>query len=696
MVQRQRATTPAAGPDAAVPRPVGAGHNVLTLLAVLLLGLAAPAAAAPAVTDTGPIQLRPSTSPAGDSAPERLHIEEPRKGFDYGSFEARLQSLWFQRKTFLSSGRTEDAARQLEQIRSFCVEEGVGRLDELAGALVAEAGRYMAEGDHERALNSLYFAEVFDRGRPQIHRMRAAVLWQAGHGYAQAAVELLRGLKASALRSIESLSLLHRLTFVCVTAVMGCLLGFCILMLLRYQLPFRHEVEERLFQHLDERWSSAAGWAVLLLPLLLWFVAGWAVFYWFVITFRFMSRGERLAAITLLGAGVLAAPAYRAGVALYGTTADPAVRTTLAARAGGYDPDRIVKLRQLVDAHPDDAVYHFLLASLYKNGRYYEEAFHQYKEALERNPALDAAHVNVGNIFYTTGQYAEAIANYRRALELNPDSFLAWFNLHLAQSEAFHFNDAAESIERARRLDSRRLAELLSDDGGWGDRAAVHDAHLRLGSIWETALAGQEPFATLRMGAVPETPRGWWQRLLNPTSFGSLLALAGCAVMAALMRGSRPARRCIRCGRAFCRHCRGARESQEYCTQCLHLFVLGDGLVPGTKARKLYEIRRYERRSKALRAILGLLLPGARHLLRGRPAVGLALMLLWLGILIASQPWLLQPLERWSGIEFHLELLGSPSVPARYGMDPLAPVALLSLPIIWCLGLGWTRRRQEA
>ena len=34
-----------------------------------------------------------------------------------------------------------------------------------------------------------------------------------------------------------------------------------------------------------------------------------------------------------------------------------------------------MKLRELVGAHPDDPMYRFLLAGLYKNGRYFEEAF---------------------------------------------------------------------------------------------------------------------------------------------------------------------------------------------------------------------------------------------------------------------------------------------------------------------------------
>jgi tetratricopeptide (TPR) repeat protein len=75
-------------------------------------------------------------------------------------------------------------------------------------------------------------------------------------------------------------------------------------------------------------------------------------------------------------------------------------------------------------------VYRFLIAGLYKNGRYFEEAFEEYKRALLLDPRLVPAHINIGNIFHTTGQHGEAIANYHRALDIDPRS-LALFNLHL-------------------------------------------------------------------------------------------------------------------------------------------------------------------------------------------------------------------------------------------------------------------------
>ena len=48
-------------------------------------------------------------------------------------------------------------------------------------------------------------------------------------------------------------------------------------------------------------------------------------------------------------------------------------------------PERVVKLQHLVESHPDDPTYRFLLARLYANGHFVEEAFAEYKEiALEK------------------------------------------------------------------------------------------------------------------------------------------------------------------------------------------------------------------------------------------------------------------------------------------------------------------------
>jgi len=97
-------------------------------------------------TDEEIIRLRP---PATQSAPDPaleppvssaplVDVAGPRRGFDYHAFEARLESLWFQRKTLLADGRRQDAAEQSQLMRSFCAEEGVRRVEGLASALLSE------------------------------------------------------------------------------------------------------------------------------------------------------------------------------------------------------------------------------------------------------------------------------------------------------------------------------------------------------------------------------------------------------------------------------------------------------------------------------------------------------------------------------------------------------------------------------
>ena len=304
-------------------------------------------------------------------------------------------------------------------------------------------------------------------------------------------------------------------------------------------------------------------------------------------------------------------------------------------------PDRILKLRQLVEAYPEDPVYRFLLAGLYKNGRYFEEAFAEYKAALELDPALEEAHINIGNIFYTTGQYAEAIANYRRALEVDPGSILAYFNMHLAQSESFRFKEAEDSLNRAREIDAPsvgrdalrgRLARRRAG-GAWTRRC-------RLGSVWQAALGGGDPRATAghRRSATA-----------SPGSAGSsstrsaLVAAAGAARLRPGARwsagGDAAARRCIRCGRPFCHYCKSGREGREYCSQCLHLYVLGDGLAPETKTRKLYEVERHERCTRrGAAAGLRVAARARRSCCAGGPAWGVLLLLAWLAALVAWQP----------------------------------------------------------
>ena len=667
--------------------------------AIGALALSAALSAARAEVDTGVIRLAEPTAPPETDATLREDVDplsDARRGFDVRAFDSRLESLWFQRKAYEAQGREQDAAHQADLIREFVSEEGVRRLEIPAGALVLEARAWMREGNYDKALAALALADSIDPGRPQTAVARAHILWASHAGVAPAGAELARAVRQTAALAARDLSVAHRSALVAVAAVALAIGLFALFMVLRYQVALRHDVEEWFVREGGETWAKAGGWAVLLLPFVVWVGAGWAVLYGIVATFRYMRRAERALAIVLLAAAALLVPAYRFGVGLFGLAADPTVRTTIAAANGGYDPDRIVKLRELVDAHPEDPMYRFLLAGLYKNGRYFEEAFDEYKRVLQTSPSTYQARINLGNIYFLLGQYGEAISNYRKAIDIRPDAALAYYNMYLAQSDSFKLKEAAESLSRAKELDPRRTNRLLTLGSRDGGGPKVVDAVIDFDSIWRATVEGRH----LREWLDGDTVERSWPNVLkgsaNPLSALALAALLACGAVAFVFRGRPAAQRCIRCGRPFCPACRSGRDGHEYCTQCVHLFVLGDGLAPETKSTKLYEVERHEAWARRGRRLAAIFVPGASQLLSGRAWAGCTLVTLWLIAWIGGFPQVLDPFERLFGTGFQAASLRPGPLPNVFGFDATLILAVPLALIVWLAGNVGLRRARGA
>jgi tetratricopeptide (TPR) repeat protein len=455
-------------------------------------------------------------------------------------------------------------------------------------------------------------------------------------------------------------------------------------------------VEEWFAFRGQESIGKPVGYALLVLPFLTWIGAGWACFYWLAITCRFMRRSERIATTVLLLATILSVPAYRIAGTLYGITTDPVTRTTLEAATGPYSPERIVEMQKLVDAHPEDATYRFLLAGLYVKGQFFNDAFNEYKKVLEIDPGRYEALINLGNIYFELGNYDEASAYFLRALEQRPDSVLALYNLHRSHAESFRFTASEEALARARGIDSERVTALLAGEEGGGEgRAGVAPAAIDIGTIWSAAFSGGGLHETGRASAGPGVAAQIFTQLLNPVSIIAFLTLIGAMVLVRILSGRTPARRCIRCGRPFCQSCKTGREGNEYCSQCLHLFVLGDGLAPETKTKKMFEVNRYEKRLRITRSGIGWVFPGATHILKGRALFGCLMLTAWFAAVLMWKPIALLPVERAAGFNLRLDLLYSGGVPASSVVSAGALLGLIGAILIWLTAaLGRSRRRE--
>ncbi len=663
------------------PRATRGGARTWVVLVGVVSVLLFPAAAQE--VDSGVIRLAPvsGAASAGESSPGLLGNGE-RRGFDDQAFGTTIESLWFQRKAYLAEGRTEEALRQAESIRSFTAEEGVRRLETPAAALLLEAERALRDGNHVRALEALHLAEGLDPGRSQIRLLRAGALWASGSGALAALAESARAIRGLFATFVTDPARLQPFALVLLIAFLVTSATFSLLMAIRYQRPLRHDVEEWMTARGHGEYAIPAGWAVVLLPLWTWVAAGWIFFYWIVVTFRYMRRPERWISLLLLCGVAFSNPLYRAGVGLFAKTADPRIRTILAAASGEYDPELIVRLREMVEAHPTDVTYRFLLGGLYKDGRFFEEAFEEYKRVLALAPSTWQAYVNIGNLYLQIGQYGEAIAQYRKALDVNPAAVIALMNTYHAQTESFRLNEAAETLELARRIDSEQVARMLSAPRP-GHSLAATDATLDTGAVWGELLEDPRATRATASGSAVNRIGLYVRRAASPSALFAVLTAA--LALASLLPARVPARCCSRCGRPFCARCKSGRDAPEYCSHCVHLFVLGAGLAPETKSRKMYEIEAHDRRQRLLRGLFSFFLPGSGDVLAGGPARGSALCLAWSAALLAALPLSFRPVEALLGLRLHLDVIRAGAVPPTLHVEPVAVVALPLALAVWAI-----------
>jgi tetratricopeptide (TPR) repeat protein len=462
-------------------------------------------------------------------------------------------------------------------------------------------------------LAALALADALDAGRAQVALARARVLWASGAGPLAALAECVRAIRGILAGSLRDINTLHGSALILLAAAVAGIVLFSAFMVLRYQVALRHDVEEWLIERNKATWSKAGGWAFLLAPLILWVGAGWIAIYWIVVCFRYMRRGERLLAASLLCVAAFIVPGYRFAVGLYGLAADPTVRTTVAAANGGYDPDRIVKLLELVEAHPEDSTYRFLLAGLYKNGRYFEDAFREYKRVIEAEPSNYQATINLGNSLFRRRPYGEAISNYRKAIELRPDCVLATTTCTWPSRTRFKLKEAAESLAHANRSGSR-ADHALARFRQPRRRRREGDRRRRRRQLDLEGDGRRPPLERVARGR----RRGRGSRLVasqprHATSVIALLALVG---LRHEPRDVRRANACeaLRAMRATVLHALQVGTGRPSVLQpCAPPFRLGGRLGPETKSMKLYEVGATRDAKPAVAAHLLRILPGAHR-----------------------------------------------------------------------------------
>jgi tetratricopeptide (TPR) repeat protein len=626
------AETAAAGASAQSPAPAGSGPEIITLDG-------AAAGQPETITPTPGLAALPSTGQGVNA-------------------RAILADLWFKHQSLRQRGAATEAAALVDVAIGFMQREGVRAAPEIADAFLAEGRRQRRDGDLDGAIESHRLALRFDPDRFDSRLALATLLLRSGRGISEAFGLLKDGAKALLTDPEAAFYLSGAVLVLLYLGACGGLALALLLLTVRYRVSLAHDLQERFARRVGAASAPLVAAAILALPLVLPLPLTWALSFWGALLLPYMGAGDRtLAAAALVM--LLCGGAFGSAVAWQMDTAtDPTARVLLQAARFGTDLRHEEALKRALRERRDDPVYPFLLGSAYRAGGRLDESMAMYRQVLALDEKHARAMVNLGNLHALRQEFSQAQALYHKAAETDPLLALAPFNSHRAYLETFDMEAADEALRTARRIDDPFITRLMARTGEGSERRAPQDCRYTAGELWGRALRLRlEPRAKIVRSAI-----------VNRATVGAAVGLLALVLIPGLGLVPRfhPAGRCGRCGRAYCRRCQVAGKYPGYCSPCVHLFFLRDGLAPSVRDRKMEEVVRFRRRHYLKTRVLGLVLPGSGHVLGGRPLFGALLLVLWVtaaaGFVLRSR--LLVPPGVLTGVATTLGLLLLTSVAA--------------------------------
>ncbi|HXU10384.1 MAG TPA: hypothetical protein VN898_00315 [Candidatus Binatia bacterium] len=533
-----------------------------------------------------------------------------------------LADLWFKQRALVRRGETAEAARQVDNALEFMHREGLRAAPEIAGAFLADARKDLDEGQYRKAAEGFRLAASFDPSLAAAHRGLALALLRGDRDLRGAMREGASALRV-ALGDVGSMYQRGGNAFlVLYLALCFGTAAALLLLCLRTAPSFAHDLRERFPGILTDETARLAGWGILALPVLLFGPLVWLLTAWAALMFPYLKRAERivalLALLVLFGAG----PAGCLMEWIAGTSVDPGARALIRSTRGGYDLQDERALRTLAQDHPDDPMFPFLLGSMHRMAGRFDEAMGMYRRTLEIDPRHARAMVNLANLHTLRQEFAVAQGFYKKAGEASPTLAIAHYNSHLAHLEAFHLESADEELKAARRIDDALVTELLAQGNEGRARRTPMDVGYASAEIWRRVFL-------LRLD---EGLRAAWGRALRaPATLAGGAGLALALFLPGLLIAPRAVttRRCRRCGRAYCRRCQVATRHPDHCSQCMHLFILRDGLAPNIKNQKMEEVVRHRRTVWIGERVLSLVVPGGGHIMGGRTLFGALVLVVW-------------------------------------------------------------------
>jgi tetratricopeptide (TPR) repeat protein len=450
----------------------------------------------------GPLgaQTDPVADPAAEAGAEPAIPETPTISVELSRTVRRdlreIQEQWLQWTAAFRADQEERGERLLDGLMAQVEQLGMRRFPDLAVGAAFRAVEAARDQDFPRAAWALAAAERFDPGRPETAFARSEVERLEGR-LGAALVSELSGYRRIA--SLPSGRHLGGATLVlwALAAILGAGAIFVGLQMAVKGRSLMHDVEGMLERTPLGKPGGAAGaavlklgaLAVLLWPLLLPSGLVWLLLWWSALLLGYGSPSERvvLVMLWLVAAGapwVIEHERQRVDLGL-----SPPARALDNLETRRLYGGLFIDLDELLSAIPGDPAVEQLLADVHRGLGQWDLARRLYRKVLVAEPENSSALVALGGYYFIKRDYFNARRRFQRAAEVDPDNVTAFYNLHQTFSAMYQFEESAQALEQAQRIDDLEVSRLLEETGDQriatfdGGIARAPEIHRRLAAL---------------------------------------------------------------------------------------------------------------------------------------------------------------------------------------------------------------------
>ncbi len=553
-------------------------------------------------------------------------------------------------------GSTSLSQKELDQLYQLKLDQGIRNIPLLSVLLIRESEKTRGKGNADQAVRIAIEAIKFSPDLPQPYFELARALWhQNPFQLHKILPEVLKGEVQQFRYYPNSLRLFYNMFYIVSNAILMTFIIFGIVVMVRYLPLYFYDIRKNMTQEISSLFLSSLKIFTLFIPFFLRLDVLWAIFFWSVLLWGYVTNREKQLILVFLIVLVYLPFFLRSGSSFLDGNRSDIIFEMNQVNQEDWGRSAEERLRTWLVTHPDDPEVLFSLGLAEKRQGRYPEAEEFYRRAIHQDPKFSAAFSNLGNVYLAQKKTPLAIASYQQAADLNPDRGAYYYNLYRAYSqETFLSGKIDKAFQKARQLDPQLVDYYSTIDSPHPNRLVI-DEILTSRTLWNRFL---DQFIG-REGFLFRLFKAWFEKIPSRVPLLVPLLFLGFLIgMARYCRTKRFFTRCPMCGSPTYRFYLGGSDQEFICFNCHRIFIQKEKLHPKIIEKKSSQVRQFQRQNHLVGKFLSFFLVGFGYLWREENLKGLFLLFLffifilkfvyWSGVMPSPLPQLFSPF--WSYI----------------------------------------------